>query len=260
MYCPIFLDFKNIYLPNLEKPELSSFDLEDLTTATIGSSLYTLKIFTPQTNNQLNIAPSSSIEIRIPNIEPYKNKVRLQLQPSIGYGLTSCYRVEYWKYTPVYLPAGKKGRPSKEKCREEYWRVPAPDRTYILNYEMWYRYKPRFNSLTLQVVEFSKDVESSQLLDNNLDIILINRVNQAGVDFTDYVLTDTSLTNYESPIVSLDWGNSATSGTYQVEYIKPIQHSELIFQDLKGTVLPTATLPYSTPYLYPFGGFPNSFY
>lgn len=256
MYCPVLLDFKNLILPNTDKIELSSFELEDLTEATIGNSIYTIKIFPPVINNQLGIAPFSFSEIRIPKVEPYKNKLRLQLQPSIGYGKNACYRVEYWKHTPVYLPQGKKGRPSKEKCRVEYWRVPSADRSYILNYEMWQSSKLRFNSSNIEVVSFTKDAEtSSQTLENNLDIISIIQITNLGIPFTDFTFTDTSLIDYENPLVSLDWGVTAVNGEYQVQYIKPIQHSDLIYQDLSTAVLPANTLPVNNltvPYFNPY--------
>lgn len=265
MLCPIFLDFESIISPQISPPALLDAELETITAPIKGPNLYALKIFAPQTNNQLGIAPFNSTTIQIPTIDPYKNKVRLLLQPSIGYGRNSCYKVEYWEYSTIYLPGFKKGRPSKTKCRTEYWRVSAVDGSYILNYEQWLNFQPKFHSKNLGVISLTKSSGSLDSLNQYQDVILINKVTSSSNILTNYSIQDTTLTTQTNPSLGISWQNPipATGTTYQIEYVIPSKHFDLIFQDLKdvkGTNLPTTSLPYPTPYFYPPVGYPNSYY
>lgn len=64
-----------------------------------------------------------------------RNQLRVELQPSIGYGLNACYKVDYWKWQPLLnLTADI----TNTKIHTEYWYVPNIDYLgfYVSNYYM----------------------------------------------------------------------------------------------------------------------------
>lgn len=163
MKTPIFIDLKkelnsltsnefnlneedplDIYLdPNAVLP--TPIPLVNTTLPYILAPRYYLLIKSPLDQN----LPTLKIKIHKSDTSLLKNKARILLEPSLTYGINSCYTVEYWEWVPnLNLTADI----SKKKLKTEYWFVPildnnyAPHQLYYLKLTECYSYNPFYYS------------------------------------------------------------------------------------------------------------------
>lgn len=254
---PIYLDFQDAFVPQPLPVTLPKTDIEQeaLEEAVISSPQYYLLIYYPKTNNLIGSLPTQPIKINLPVHPAIRNKVRLLLMPSVGYGMNSCYKVEYWQWTKPYLPTLMQqttpSKISKVKLKEEYWLVPAIDGTRLLNYRQFINFQPKFDSKNTNTISLVRGAATDSLL-SNLDVVVINSITQNNVTFSGYTIVDDSLvwkepvpldptapvpTTPAAPTVAIDWSAATTQplagSTYQVTYPKPATPIDLLYRDEK---------------------------
>lgn len=280
---PLLLDFSKTIYPNFIKKRVptSQQELIDLQEAVISSPNYYLKIYFPVNLSDLNKVKLDSFQINIPLDKTLNNQVRLALPPSIGYGLNSCYKVEYWEWTKPYVPFQfnrADTRIMKRQVYEEYWRVPTHDKLTFYDYNSWFTYKPNYKCPPKVI--FTRGSTGFDSLLNNLDIINILSISQkiegeeenlCKVNYTNYIITDDSLTwvpPFESlphpdkppmhypanSTVAIEWlpGAKPIEGSeYEITYIKPLGLEDIVYiDDLTGKSALTYHPKYN--YNYPF--------
>lgn len=137
MLTPLFLDLSyNISPSPLSQTLPSTYeDLQKYTKILLSEPIYYLLIYPPlNQDSRAGLTPISPIKLNIPKEPNYKNKIRLELFPSIGYGINSCYRVEYWQYQKPLVPETLKTKSNtdliKKYITHEYWHVPLLDVIY----------------------------------------------------------------------------------------------------------------------------------
>ncbi len=268
---PIYLDFQDAFVPQplpVTVPK-TDIELEALEEPVISSPQYYLLIHYPKTSNLIGALPTQPIKVNLPIHPSIRNKVRLQMLPSVGYGINSCYRVEYWQWTKPYLPTlMQQTTPSKitkVKLKEEFWLVPAIDGTRLLNYRQYLDFKPKFDSKNTKEILLTRSAIATDSLLNNLDVMVINTITQDNTIFAGYQIIDDSLlwkeplpvdptapvpTTPAAPTVALDWSAATlapAAGTeYKVTFVKPATPNDLLYRDEKvGDLLPPQIPGYS---------------
>ncbi len=134
MLTPIFLDLSYIInpLPQSKSLPQSYEDLQKYTKILLSEPKYYILIYPPlNQDSKVGLTLQYPIQINLPNQTNYKNKIRLELFPSVGYGINSCYRVEYWQYRKPLVPDNLK-KPNntdlvKKYITHEYWHIPLLD-------------------------------------------------------------------------------------------------------------------------------------
>lgn len=81
---------------------------------------YYVLIYSPANNFQA----TKKINIEKAPHSLAKNILRTSLAPSIGYGINSCYKIEYWSWRPLL---NSNSIITKTKVNTEYWYVPSLD-------------------------------------------------------------------------------------------------------------------------------------
>ena len=143
MLTPIFIDFtkpSNEVYTSSNYLNLEAKDPIDLYTENTDPSTNTkIKLLAPRYYVLIHSPANKFQATKKINIEkaPHsinKNQLRVELEPSIGYGINACYRVEYWEWVPVLNSPSS--IPTTKKVHEEYWYVPSIDSYgfYIPNY------------------------------------------------------------------------------------------------------------------------------
>lgn len=146
-YTPLLIELDDLIISHIEDPPLPE-DLLDIDNPIYLSPRYYIKIFRPPTTNTTGSLSSEGQIYPIQRSGVLANKLQLQLRPSIGYGINSCYRVEYWQWEKILLPRGYsltgvvgKNKLSKDKpqykhkmIRQEYWYIPNADGSLNSNY------------------------------------------------------------------------------------------------------------------------------
>lgn len=282
MKTPIFIDYQEIFPGHLATNELNIYgeDPIDLyndptlldpldTSATLPYLLaprYYLKIHSPR--NQPG--PTITVPIHKSTNSLLKDKVRVALRPSIGWGVSASYKVDYWEWIPnVNLPA----IPSKKKLSTEYWYVPTIDRDYVARfpfdvrgysciYDEWANlqrikhpgkyypysmYAPRRNSVVLEVERTVIDDTVSDLITDVNGISLFCFPYDSHISFRESVVKEDLNFNNEtrswtfskalvgSTLVrdssTVDGG--VLNGIVQttIEYIEPLHPHQLSFVD-----------------------------
>lgn len=244
---PLLLDYSNKIPTKPISPINFQLEVNQLTQPELSPIEYQLQITFP---HNVNLPRQGQLTFTIPTHQTLQSKVRLQLPPSIGYGINSCYKVEYFEWQRPYQ-AGRVpylSKVQKTKVYEEYWRVPTSDNFYILSYKDYNYYKPNQKTET---VKLTKSTNTQDNLINNLDVIDIKAITQNGVEFTNWKLVDNSLywrqyfeplLNPEpapltEPTVFIEWlnGDKPNEGSeYEVNYIKPLSLEDIVYVDLKG--------------------------
>ena len=145
---PIYIDFtasntlyqvSNYLDLNTEDPVNLYIEDTDPITNTIERVLaprYYVLIYSPA--NQYQATKKINIEKAPHSLN--RNQLRVSLQPSIGYGLNACYRVQYWKWHPLL---NSTGTISKTKIHEEHWYVPYINQDGYYNPNYYYFERPR---------------------------------------------------------------------------------------------------------------------
>lgn len=107
----------------------------DTTKPYILAPRYYILIKSPKDQN----FPTIKINIHKRSTSLLKNKARVLLEPSLAYGINSCYTVEYWEWIPnLNLIANI----SKKKLFTQYWLVPLLNN----NYTPYYPYTTFFSN------------------------------------------------------------------------------------------------------------------
>ena len=274
MLTPLLLDFSDKSYPNLFKKQTptSQQELLELQESIISSTNYFIKIYFPENFTQFNGLKKDQLQFNIPLDPKLNNQMRLGLVPSIGYGVNSCYKVEYWEWSRPFYPGQFKRtdtRIIKKQVYEEYWRIPNFNKKYFYDYLSWKKYIPRYDcppKLTL----IKSDSNLDSLIDH-LEIINIISIKQDKQKFTNFRLVDDSLywvppfealpnpmlpATYQAPesTVAIEWLGGVTPeiGTeYEVTYIKPLSLEDIVYiDDLTGKSVLTHHPMYN--YSFPF--------
>jgi hypothetical protein len=148
---PILCELDSLVSDGREDPPLPEDPL-DISDPIYLAPRYYLKIFPPNTSNSNSSIYSPSLIHHIPRSGILSGTLQLLLRPSIGYGVNSCYRVEYWEWQKILLPKNYSlsGHPTKNKLakdrpqyphrliKQEYWYVPNADGSINLNYDSFH--------------------------------------------------------------------------------------------------------------------------
>ena len=282
MKTPIFIDYQTSFPSDLLTNELNIYDedpidlyndptiLDPLDTSNtlpyILAPRYYLEIHSPRNQS----GPSFKVPIHKSSRSLLKDKVRIALKPSVGWGINASYKVDYWEWIPnVNLPAV----PTKRKLSTEYWYVPTIDRDYVARfpfdvrsclypYDKWANlqyikhpgqyynygiYTPRRRSVS---VEVERTVEGTTVKDLITDV---NRLNvfsfprETYVSYTEDVIQERF--NFNDEVKSWTFSkallgaslvrDSSTvdggvlEGTVQttIEYIEPLHPHQITFID-----------------------------
>lgn len=167
----------------------------------------------------------------------YKDQVRLNLPPTIGWGEGSCYTVEYWQWQPMIFPLSYKRPPLKHRIiKTEHWLVPHPYLGHLLNHqEIRTSFKHPTISLTSTLSPIS--LLNYPLIQN---IVAIDSPTTKPVIYSvsNVVAIDSSLTsnaliqaavNYKNTTDVLLTTNIPVGESFTVEYVKPIDVKQVLF-------------------------------
>jgi hypothetical protein len=161
--------------------------------------------------------PTLKIKIHKSSNSLLKNKARILLDPSISYGLNSCYTVEYWEWVPnLNLPA----EISKRKLKTEKWYIPTLNSNYIPEYPYRMHYneysninifndtfylftelnKPRLISEKIEVVRTINTVDNliEDLISNPKYCHIFSFARDSVVSFTENIITEDLNFNQET--------------------------------------------------------------
>ena len=214
MLTPIYLQYQPGFLPlmpasSVPAPSVNSFSL--------GPPYYTLTIQPPHNPNQTGLL-SSNRPLRIPDSQ----EVRLQLSPTVGFGVNSAYEVTYTMYRDITSPLGDYYPPQKKVIRTEYWRVPNLLGRFYANYA---EVEEDIEALD-SAVEFLTLTRGAEALDplvgEQRKAFAIQRIEQDGVVFSDYEVT----------AEGIEWTSDVqpTEGSsYTVRYFKPLEMKEILY-------------------------------
>ena len=245
---PLLLDFSNkLYSPPVNAIN-SQLEVNQLTQPELSPIEYQVKITFPANNIHITGIRQHELTFNIPTHSSLQNKVRIQLPPSIGYGINSCYKVKYFEWQRPYqagiMPHLSKVQ--KKKVYEEYWRVPTSDKFYLLSYNDYQYYKANFKT---ESITLTRDTGTADSLLTNLDVIDIKSIVQGSTQYTNWKLIDNSLywrPYFEplvnpvedpstEPTVAIEWlDGDKPIGDYQVNYIKPLTLEDILFIELEG--------------------------
>jgi hypothetical protein len=150
-HTPVLCVLDDLISDGREDPPLPE-DLLDIPDPIYLAPRYYLKIFSPSTYNSNSSISSRSLIHHIPRSGILAGTLQLLLRPSVGYGINSCYRVEYWEWEKFLLPRGYSlsGHPTKNRLakdkpqyphrfiKEEHWYIPSADGSININYDSFY--------------------------------------------------------------------------------------------------------------------------
>lgn len=224
MLTPIFLNLENYFVASQPPAMIEN-------PVALSEPQYYLLIHPPRTANQVNQLPVSPIRVSIPNIGHLSRKVRLQLAPSVGYGVNSCYRVEYWEWRKPIVAEDvvltSMPKISKTRVKEEYWWVPSPDGDFFYDYPALFNYKPKYRRV--QQLELTRQAAPADNLNPYPDLIEIVNIRslQAEIEYSGYNLVETAGN------LILDWSNATVAPeveqNYVITYVQSILHKEMVF-------------------------------
>ncbi len=269
-FTPILLkleDFDNL-VTNLLQEDPYIPPIEERTQNYILSPRYYFLIYPPQLGtNAINKVKAKKYDIYLSGL--LANTLRINLKPSVGYGINSCYKIQLWCWHPVIAKdeESKPRRITQELISEQYLYVPPINfRTYTLDYDNYYTYLNRWNTIfnfplyfnqplikqkELIVKRRYKELDSNILLDDitNIDVLdffnfnsndfkLIENYKQPelGKEF-DKAVESFSIewtNNYEEPLLlpnvnTLDYYVDEIK--YSLDYIVPLRGDKLLFTD-----------------------------
>ena len=266
MKTPIYLDYEATYPQYLASNELNIYDTDPIdiytdpldtviqTTPYLLSPRYYILIHRP--SNQPG--PSIRIDLHKSPISLLRNKIRVSLEPSIGWGVNGSYKVEYWEWIPnINLAA----IPSKKRVRSEYWYIPTIDpRTYVPHFPFdirlneWYPrttieflYKPLLTSTQVPV---DRTVNIDTVSDVIIDEVYSNIFcfpKETFNSFTQTITTETLNFNAETltwnfskrldnstlvrNLSEVDGDLVTGTTTTTITYLKPLHPKQVIFID-----------------------------
>lgn len=198
-YTPLLFTLSDfLYQENYVKEVTSNNIIEDIQ---LLEPRYYLNIFSPINNRQLDF-PDNSIKIPLDNKGLLKNTIRLQLKPCVGYGINSCYKIQFWKWYPITNNSFSKIKISRELVREDYILVPAIDsRTYLANWNYLnptdYKYPSYYRESLLK----AKEIEVTRYWNNKVNVNSIEVVDVINNPFQHLDLTMLSNSNSTSSML-----------------------------------------------------------
>lgn len=161
----------------------------------------------------------------------YKNQVRVALAPTIGWGESSCYTVEYWEWTPHILPKMYKKSPLKQKLlKTEKWLVPHPTGKYMMSYNyLQSTFKPQSISLVSTGAPLSIAAYPDVLVTTSVNTI------SNTYSISPVIATNTSLiqraVNYKKTTDVLITTDVPNNTTFILDYVKPIDIKQVLFKN-----------------------------
>lgn len=214
MLTPIFLRYQPGFLPLASGPAPNPSP----NSLTLGNPYYTLTISSPHNPNQTGLLSYQTQQIRIPDSQI----VRIQLPPTVGFGVNSAYEVTYTVYRDITSPLQTYYPPQKRVIRTEYWRVPNILGHFYDNYsEIEDRLlNPSPVLEIISVVRASADVD--ELSGDELKAFAIQRIYQEGLDYTAFQVVPTGIewTSEERP---------SEGSTYYIQYFKPFEMKDIVY-------------------------------
>jgi hypothetical protein len=236
-------------------------DIKQLTRPVYLAPRYYLIIHRPPNNNQTGYIYPDNYRVGIPKYGLLKNTVQLLLPPSIGYGVTSCYRVEYWQWDKIVYPPGysMSGIPRRNRyakhlpsnkyslIKEEYWYIPNEDGS--LNIDDNYAWRPVYRNVVNKlrqrlITKTIPMIRSYNPLYPDMDVLppgLGKEVLQIKSIGSDIPLVDPSieLVSHERLVsgdivttdIGLSWGQYAPplDTKYDLIYTRPLTLEDVIF-------------------------------
>lgn len=154
-YSPVLIELDDSSLPYYEDPVLPT-TLDELDSILVLAPRYYIRLTHPSVHNTTGSLIHKSANYYIPRSGLLANTLKLKLRPSIGYGINSCYRVDYYSVVKHLLPTNynpknpfKPVNPTKlrykdipqakhEHLKTEHWYIPNPDGTLNVNYSNHY--------------------------------------------------------------------------------------------------------------------------
>lgn len=268
-YIPILLsleDFYNTVTDVLEDDSLIP-PIEERTDNIILSPRYYILIYSPVCQNSSSSTNKPLLKIDLHRKGLLKNTVRLSLKPSIGYGINSCYRLEFWKWYPVNVisEAKKPKRLTQEFIKQEYLYIPD-----INNYSTRYRYySSTYDSIYYSSLAYRLPFKSIK------EITVIRKFKSSGVILDEFLPNQTPLDIFAfnksdiKPYENIDVDKdkpydkfvSSLGIEYRGEYPKPeftpssnnslYYGQEIVNGEIVGSIAP---ITYSVEYIRPLKG------
>lgn len=216
-------------------PTTPTNELDLITNPILLAKRYYLKIKAPSIiTNDAGIAQNEFIYY-IPWQGLYKDKVRLALTPTVGWGEGSCYTVEYWEWTPKITPLLTTKRPLKHKLlKTEYWLIPHPSGRYLVNYNRLNNYYAlnRFTTLNINLTSTGQPISIAEYK----DLLVISNVNKTtNYSLAEVIQPNTTLieraVNYKNVSDVLITTDVPIDDVFTINYIKPIDIRQVLFKN-----------------------------
>jgi hypothetical protein len=193
------------------------------------NNIYSIKIYSPKAYPFINNSINSFI---FNTFYPLKGILRIELPPSIGEGLDSCYKIEYYKHSKAVENY------DSTKLKTEFWYVPTIDKTYLRTKKDYLKYKPNITGNKISLICTSNIAE---VLLEHPEIIQIKSViyknKSINFELIDHSInTDIESTLHGFPDISLklDYDSSILPGEeYIIEYYDPFTRAELLYRNTK---------------------------
>lgn len=206
---PIYIQYQPSYLTPEAIPE--EVDEDEVRW---GEPIYSIVINAPVNPNLVGHLPFPSRRLVI----PADGVIRLSLPPTVGFGVNSSYRVEYYYWRPVIYPEGftPVSAPA-QRLRTEYWRVPNRLGQFYLSLEQLVRGEAGIvPTEQLSVVRGLDRIDALPA-----PVFSIQKISAGDVIYSDYALTS----------VGIKWGEvrPAFESSYTVHYYKPFNLIHLLY-------------------------------
>lgn len=135
MKTPIYITL-NSFIDSIPewKTEPSNIEELKLTPTLLSNDRYYYRITIPKVDN-LRGASTSTKQISFAAHRDYRESIRFNLLPTVGFGKNSCYKVEFWKWNKVISSSSVITKLNKTKLLTEYWLIPNTDGYYYTNYQ-----------------------------------------------------------------------------------------------------------------------------
>lgn len=234
MLTPIYLDIKaelqkNISLLSnlfkLFKEDQLDFLLEAETDIISNESyllsprLY-LKIYSPHNIYNLD---SIKYDVHKSNLSLRQNKVRLLLSPSNGYGINSCYKIEYWMWRPTINY--KKFYKPLYKILTQYWYVPTiSEQNLIPRYSFDSHFSKRgyysYPYIYEQSLLTNKLIKVNRTIDNDNDLVIDNLIDIDSIDVFCFKKEDIMSFTEELENIKYNFNNETSKWTFDQKLVQ----------------------------------------
>jgi hypothetical protein len=253
MKTPIYTDITDLIVPNeASDPKEFSTTIQTnlpLFLNELGAKILTmaprfyLRIKAPQTYNSLGMLHDNDRVYPIDKVATSSGNrylIRLSLTPSIGWGINSCYIVEYWIWYPIVKGSSyvNKTIPRKKLIKTENWLVPSCNGYAALNYKEWFSYahkSPKLGSIDISRGSGTYDAIPLDIID------IVSVVGSDGTIYQDFTVykevVDNLITQSINEEVYTELGirfNGAApllNEVYTINYVKPPLFRDIIFLD-----------------------------